>query len=185
MYKILITGSIHETGLEILRKEKDIEIQYAPDLDLAEIFKIIAPFHCILTRSETPISRELIEKAPNLKVIARAAVGIGNIDVNYATEKGILVINTPGKNTNSAAELTVGLLISSIRKIIPAHSHMCDLKWNRHAFTGTELHGKTIGIIGLGNVVNRVASYANAFEMEVNCNWNRTPFKTMLYLQII
>jgi len=92
MYKILITGSIHETGLEILRKEKDIEVQYVPDLDLAEIFKIIAPFHCILTRSETPISRELIEKAPNLKVIARAAVGIGNIDVNYATEKGILVI---------------------------------------------------------------------------------------------
>ena len=90
MYKILITGSIHETGLEILSKEKEIEIQYAPDLDLAEIFKIIAPFHCILTRSETPIPRELIEKAPNLKVIARAAVGIGNIDVNYATEKEFL-----------------------------------------------------------------------------------------------
>ncbi len=167
MYKVLITGSIHENGLEILSKEKDIEIQYAPDLALAEIFKIIAPFHCILTRSETPIPRELIEKAPNLKVIARAAVGIGNIDVNYATEKGILVINTPGKNTNSAAELTVGLLISSIRKIIPAHSHMCDLKWNRHAFTGTELLGKTIGIIGLGNVGHRVARYTKAFEMDV------------------
>ena len=142
MYKILITGSIHEIGLEILRKERDIEIKYAPDLALAEIFKIIAPVHCILSRSETPVTRELIDKAPNLKVIARAAVGIGNIDVNYATDKGILVINTPGKNTNSAAELTVGLLISSIRKIIPAHSHMRDLKWNRHAFTGTELYGK-------------------------------------------
>ena len=66
MYKILITGSIHQIGLEILHKEKDIEIQKSPDLQLAEIFKIIAPFHCILTRSETPISRELIEKAPNL-----------------------------------------------------------------------------------------------------------------------
>ncbi len=108
MYKILVTGSIHQIGLEILRKEKDIEIQYAPDLPLPEIFKIIAPFHCILTRSETPISKELIDKAPKLKVIARAAVGIGNIDVKYATEKGILVINTPGKNTNSAAELTIG-----------------------------------------------------------------------------
>jgi len=167
MYKILITGSIHEIGLEILRKERDIEIQYAPDLAFAEIFKIIAPFHCILSRSETPVTRELIDEAPNLKVIARAAVGIGNIDVNYATEKGILVINTPGKNTNSAAELTIGLLLSAIRKIIPAHSHMSKLKWDRHIFTGMELLGKTIGIIGLGNVGHRVARYAKAFEMEV------------------
>ena len=167
MYKILITGSIHQIGLEILRKEKDIEIQYAPDLAFAEIFKIIAPFHCILSRSETPVTRELIDEAPNLKVIARAAVGIGNIDVNYATEKGILVINTPGKNTNSAAELTIGLLLSAIRKIIPAHSHMSKLKWDRHIFTGMELLGKTIGIIGLGNVGHRVARYAKAFEMEV------------------
>ncbi len=167
MYKILITGSIHQIGLEILRKEKDIEIQYAPDLAFAEIFKIIAPFHCILSRSETPVTRELIGEAPNLKVIARAAVGIGNIDVDYATEKGILVINTPGKNTNSAAELTIGLLLSAIRKIIPAHSHMSKLKWDRHIFTGMELLGKTIGIIGLGNVGHRVARYAKAFEMEV------------------
>jgi len=167
MYKILITGSIHQIGLEILCKEKDIEIQYAPDLAFAEIFKIIAPFHCILSRSETPVTRELIDEAPNLKVIARAAVGIGNIDVNYATEKGILVINTPGKNTNSAAELTIGLLLSAIRKIIPAHSHMSKLKWDRHIFTGMELFGKTIGIIGLGNVGHRVARYAKAFEMEV------------------
>ncbi len=85
MYKILITGSIHQIGLEILRKEKDIEIHYAPDLAFDEIFKIIAPFHCILSRSETQVTRELIDEAPNLKVIARAAVGIGNIDVNHAT----------------------------------------------------------------------------------------------------
>ena len=167
MYKILITGSIHEIGLEILRKEKDIEIHYAPDLPLPEIFEKIAPFHCILTRSETPVSRELIDKAPKLKVIARAAVGIGNIDVNYATEKGILVINTPGKNTNSAAELTIGLLLSAMRKIIPAHIHMSEQKWDRHFFSGTELLGKKIGIIGLGNVGHRVARYAKAFEMEV------------------
>ncbi|MBC8257529.1 MAG: phosphoglycerate dehydrogenase [SAR324 cluster bacterium] len=167
MYKILVTGAIHEVGLEMLRQEKDLEVQYAPDLPLVEILKLVAPIHCILTRSETPISRELIDKAPNLKVIARAAVGIGNIDVGYATEKGILVINTPGKNTNSAAELTIGLLLSAVRKIIPAHSHMNELKWDRHNFTGTELLGKTIGIIGLGNVGHRVARYAKAFEMQV------------------
>ena len=167
MHKILITGSIHEIGLELLRREKDIEIRYAPELPYEEILKIIADFHCILTRSETEIPRELIDSAPNLKVIARAAVGIGNIDVDYATEKGILVINTPGINTTSAAELAIGLLLSAMRKIVPAHSHMSELKWDRHAFTGTELLGKSIGIIGLGNVGHRVARYAKAFEMEV------------------
>ncbi len=167
MFKILITGSIHEIGLEMLRREKDIEIQYAPELPYTEILNKIIDFHCILTRSETAIPRELIENAPNLKVIARAAVGVGNIDVNFATEKGILVINTPGINTTSAAELTIGLLLSAMRKIVPAHSHMSELKWDRHAFTGTELMGKSIGIIGLGNVGHRVARYAKAFEMEV------------------
>ena len=167
MYKILVSGSIHEIGLEMLRKEKDIEIRFAPDLPYVEILKIIKPFHCILTRSETPIPKELIDKAPKLKVIARAGVGIGNIDVNYATEKGILVINTPGKNTNSTAELTIGLLLSTMRKIIPAHIHMTKLKWDRHNFTGTELYGKKIGIIGLGNVGHRVARHAKAFDMEI------------------
>ena len=167
MHKILITGSIHEIGLEIMRREKDFEIRYAPELPYQEILKIISDFHCILTRSETVIPRELIDSAPNLKVIARAAVGIGNIDVDYATEKGILVINTPGINTTSAAELAIGLLLSAMRNIVPAHSHMSELKWDRHAFTGTELWGKSIGIIGLGNVGNRVARYAKAFEMEV------------------
>ena len=114
MYKILITGSIHEIGLDMLSKEKDIEIQYTPDLHLAEIFKLIWPFYCILSRTETSISKELIEKTTKLKVIARAGVSIGNFDANYATEKGILVINTPGKWTNSVAELTIGLLPSAV-----------------------------------------------------------------------
>ncbi len=167
MHKIIITGSIHEIGLKLLQQEKDIEIRYAPELPYKKIIEIIADFHCILTRSETAISKELIDSAPNLKVIARAAVGIGNIDVDYATEKGILVINTPGKNSTSAAELTIGLLLSAMRNIIPAHSHMGELKWDRHKFTGTELLGKSIGIIGLGNVGHRVACYARAFEMEI------------------
>ncbi len=167
MQKILITGSIHEIGLELLRREKGFQISYDPELSYEEILKIITDFHCILTRSETAILRELIDNAPNLKVIARAAVGIGNIDVDYATEKGILVINTPGINTTSAAELAIGLLLSAMRNIVPAHSHMSELKWDRHAFTGTELWGKSIGIIGLGNVGHRVARYAKAFEMDV------------------
>ncbi len=167
MYRVLITGAIHHSGLENLRNETDLDIHYAPDQPLEEIYRIIQPFHCILSRSETPVSRELIDLAPNLKVIARAGVGVGNIDVDYATERGILVINTPGKNTNSAAELTIGMMLSILRNIMPAHQHMQELKWDRHQFNGMELMHKTLGIIGLGNVGHRVARFALAFDMKV------------------
>ena len=168
MYKVLITGSIHEVGLNLLQQEPDLEVTYSPDLPYQEILSVVEPYHCVLSRSETPITRELMDHAPNLKVIARAAVGIGNIDVDYATEKGILVFNTPAKNTNSAAELTLGLLLNAIRKILPAHKNMENLRWDRHTFTGIELLGKTMGIIGLGNVGHRVARFANAFDMTVH-----------------
>ena len=167
MYRVLVTGAIHPIGLEALKREEDLDLHIAADLPISEILKIIEPYHCIITRSETPVQKELIDNAPNLKIIARAAVGIANIDVEYATKKGILVIHTPGKNTNSAAELTMGLLLSIARKIVPAHQSMQESQWNRHRFTGTELLDKTIGIIGLGNVGHRVAQFANGFDMKV------------------
>ena len=167
MFRVLITGDIHPKGIKNLEQERDIEIQFSPDLPYEEVLRIIRPYHCILSRSETQITRELIKAAPELKVIARAGVGVGNIDVEYATERGILVINTPGKNTNSAAELTIGLLLSAFRKIIPAHQNMQSLNWERHRFKGGELLNKCLGVIGLGNVGHRVARYANAFEMKV------------------
>ncbi|MHC4872915.1 MAG: Rossmann-fold NAD(P)-binding domain-containing protein, partial [Planctomycetota bacterium] len=111
MFKVLITGKVADVAVERLTAESDLEIDYCPDLPFAELLEKIEPYQCIITRSETPVQKELIDKARNLKVIVRAAVGVANIDVNYATEKGILVINTPGKNTNSAAELTIALLL--------------------------------------------------------------------------
>ena len=167
MYRVLITGDIHPNGLKKLEQERDIEIQFSPDLPYEDVLRIIQPFHCILSRSETRVNKEMIEAAPELKVIARAGVGVGNIDVEYATERGILVINTPGKNTNSAAELTMGLLLSAFRKIVPAHQSMQSLNWDRHRFNGGELLNKCLGIIGLGNVGHRVARYAKAFDMKV------------------
>ncbi|MBF0351365.1 MAG: phosphoglycerate dehydrogenase [SAR324 cluster bacterium] len=167
MYQVLITGAIHPTGLDALGRESDLQIDYRPDCPFEQVMDIIEHYHCIISRSETPITRELIDRGTNLKVIARAAVGIGNIDVEYATEKGILVINTPGKNTNSAAELTVALLLATTRNVIPAHENMQQLKWDRHRFNGTELMGKTIGIVGLGNVGHRVAQFARGFDMKV------------------
>jgi D-3-phosphoglycerate dehydrogenase len=167
MYRVLITGAIHSTGVERLRAEPDLQIDFRPDLPVGEILSIIKPYHCLIVRSETPVSRELIDAAPELKVIAVAAVGVANVDVEYATDKGILVTNTPGKNTNSAAELALGLLLAVMRKIVTADQNMRRLGWDRHRFTGTELLGKTIGIVGLGNVGHRVARFCQAFDMRV------------------
>lgn len=169
MKKILITGALHPVALQRFEKEQDIEVNYQPDLPFAEVLKIIENYDCILSRSETDINQELIDHGKNLSVIARAAVGIGNIDIEYATKKGILVFNTPGKNTNSAAELALMLMLSVIRKLTLAHTSMVDNHWNRHQFTGTELQGKTVGLIGLGNVGHRVARFLNSFDCQVIC----------------
>jgi D-3-phosphoglycerate dehydrogenase len=109
----------------------------------------------------------VIDAAPHLSVIARAAVGYGNIDVDYATQQGALVVNTPGKNTNSAAELTLGLLLNMARQIPSADETMKQGGWDRHRFTGSELLGRKIGIVGLGNVGHRVAKFCNGFDMDV------------------
>jgi D-3-phosphoglycerate dehydrogenase len=167
MYRVLITGAIHETGVARLRAEPDLEVDFRPDLPLGEILPIIRAYHCLIVRSETPVKKELIDIAPELKVIAVAAVGVANIDVDYATQKGILVVNTPGKNTNSAAELAMGLLLAVLRRIVAADQNMRRLGWDRHRFTGPELLHKTIGIVGLGNVGHRMARFCQGFDMRV------------------
>lgn len=165
--KILITGNLHNKALELFRAAPDVEVDYQPDLPYDQILPIIKDFHALVTRSETKITAELIDHGKSLKVIARAAVGVGNIDIDYATEKGLLVINTPGKNTNSAAELAFGLLLAVARNIMTAHDTMKKGGWERHRFTGMELGGKTIGLIGLGNVGSRMANFARSFGMDV------------------
>lgn len=167
MQRVLVTGKLDPIALEILRRESDIHVDDKPDLGLDQIMESIDAYDCLVSRSETAVERPLIDKGSRLRVIARAAVGVGNIDVDYATEKGILVLNTPGLNTNSAAELTFGLLLAAVRKLVPAHVTMQKLGWDRHRFTGRELRGKTIGIVGLGNVGHRVAKFARGFDMHV------------------
>ena len=166
-FRILITGAIHSSGIEALKQEPDLDIDFLPDLVYEKIIEIINQYHCIITRSETSISKELIDQASKLKVIARAAVGVDNIDIQYATQKGILVLNTPAQNTNSAAELTFALLLATARKLIPAHHSTANGQWSRHLFIGSELQHKTLGIIGLGTVGSRVAKFAQGFEMKV------------------
>lgn len=164
---ILITGKLHPDVIDRFQSNKKIELLYHPDCSREKLFEMIPSAHALITRSETAIDRELLDLAGKIKVIGRAAVGIANIDVEYATEKGILVVNTPGKNTNSAAELTLAGLLSIFRNLHKANATMEQGQWNRHEFNGNELKGKTIGIVGLGNVGHRVAKFCHGFEMIV------------------
>lgn len=165
--QILITGALHRVALEGLGSNPDFSVDYSPDLPRESIKDKIKNKDVLITRSETTVDKELIDAAPKLKVIARAAVGVGNIDIDYATQKGILVINTPGKNTNSAAEMSLALLLAMLRKVPEAHKKLKGGGWNRHEYTGNELRNKAIGIVGLGNVGHRVAKFCHGFDMEV------------------
>ncbi|MGE0173601.1 MAG: phosphoglycerate dehydrogenase [Oligoflexales bacterium] len=164
---VFITGKLDDIALTLLKSRTDLRISNHPDCSREFIFQNAADINVLVSRSETDVDKELIEACPNLRLIARAAVGVGNIDLEYATEKGILVVNTPGKNTNSAAELTLGLILAMFRKIPNAQSHMKKGGWDRHLFSGTELRGKSIGIVGLGNVGHRVAKFCLGFDMDV------------------
>ena len=164
---ILITGALHDSAIEMFRSRRGFSINYQPDCDKKTILQLIEKAHVLVTRSETDVDKAVLDAGKNLKIVARAAVGVGNIDIPYATDKGILVINCPGKNTNSAAELTIGLLLAMLRKIPQAHLKVKSGGWDRHSFTGRELRGKRIGIVGLGNVGHRVAKFAHGFDMVV------------------
>ena len=172
--KILISGKLHDRALEILsnpppelRVGLPLELVVKPDCPRDVLFQELQDTHVLISRSETDVDLDVLRAGKSLSVVARAAVGFGNIDCDAATEMGILVLNTPGKNTNSAAELTVGLLLCAIRHIHKAHTSTSQGGWNRHQFTGTELGGRTLGLLGLGNVGHRVAKFARGFDMRV------------------
>lgn len=167
MNKILITGALHETALDLFANQTQWSVDYRPDIPRAEILERVRDATVLVTRSETAIDKELIEAAKHLKVIGRAAVGVGNIDIDFATERGVLIVNCPGKNTNSAAELTMGLLLCMYRMIPEAQQTVKTGGWDRHRFLGNELKDKSIGIVGLGNVGHRVAKMARGFDMRV------------------
>lgn len=164
---VLITGHLHESAIAGFKANPVFDVTYAPDCERGELLRLIPSAQVLVTRSETDVDRHVIDQAPELKIVARAAVGVGNIDIEHATTKGILVINTPGKNTNSAAEMTLALLLAMVRNVPQAHQTMKNGGWDRHRFSGRELRGKKLGLVGLGNVGHRVAKFALGFDMEV------------------
>ncbi len=165
--EILITGTLDPHAITTLRSCSELLVRYEPECKRDRLLELIKTATVVISRSETAIDRAVIDQGSLLKVIARAAVGVSNIDIAYATQRGILVVNTPGKNTNSAAELTLGLLLGMLRNLPQAHQHLKNSQWDRHQFVGRELRHKKIGLVGLGNVGHRVAKFCRGFDMEV------------------
>lgn len=164
--KVLVSDSLSEEGLEILNNA-GLEVIYKPGLTSQELMKEIEDVEALIIRSGTKVTREVIERAKNLKVIGRAGTGLDNVDLQSANEKGIVVMNVPGGNTLSAAEHTLALLFALARKIPQANNSVKDGKWEREKFMGVELNGKVLGIIGLGRIGSLVAERALALKMQV------------------
>lgn len=167
MYRVLITDSLSKAGLKILEDADGIEPVVKSGLTPQQVREELKSCDGIIIRSGTTLTKEILEGQERLKVIARAGVGVDNIDLDAATRAGILVMNTPAGNTISTAEHTFAMMLALSRNIGPAHASMKAGKWDRKSFQGTQLAGKTLGVIGLGRIGLSVASRAVAFEMKV------------------
>ena len=167
MMKVIITDEILESGLQLLQDDERVQVDIRLGLSREELHQVIGDYDAIITRSGTLVDQDLVDHATNLKIVARAGVGIDNVDINAASNKGIIVVNAPFGNVNSAAEHTMALLLSFCRNVTIANASLKSGEWKRAPFTGSELKGKTIGIIGLGKVGGRVAKRCRAFEAEV------------------
>jgi D-3-phosphoglycerate dehydrogenase len=165
--KILISDKLEKEGLDILKSVKDFEVDYQPDLKPEQLKAIIKDYDALVIRSGTTVTAEIIESADRLKYIGRAGVGLDNVDLKAATKKGIVAMNTPAGNTTATAEQTMSLILSLSRNIPQAYASVRAGKWERSAFKGVELYGKTIGIVGLGRIGSTVATMAKGFGMKV------------------
>ena len=165
---VLICDPISPKGIEYFRQQAGLKVTVLDKrLSETELLPIIGDVDAMVVRSETKITRKVIENAPRLKVVGRAGVGVDNVDVDAATQRGIVVMNTPGGNTISTAELTFSMLMALARRIPQAHASMKAGEWNRKAFQGTELYNKTLGVLGMGRIGSEVAKRAIAFGMQV------------------
>ena len=163
--KVLVTDHISEEGLKKLRAFADVDVEL--ELSEEEVKGHIVDYDALIVRSGTSVTKEIIDAGARLKVIGRAGVGMDNVDVETATEKGVLVVNAPEANTISAAEHTVAMLLALARKIPAAHVSLKSGKWERKKHTGVEVNDKVLGIIGMGRVGGEVSKRAEGLGMSV------------------
>jgi D-3-phosphoglycerate dehydrogenase len=164
--KVLVSDSMSEVGVEVLR-EAGIEVDVKTGLKPEELKAIIGNYEGLLVRSATKVTPELLAAADKLKAIARAGTGVDNIDIPAATEKGVVVMNTPGQNSNAVAELTIGLMLALSRNITQGTSSLKACQWEKKALMGHEVGGKTLGLIGIGNIGALVVRAAQGLRMNV------------------
>ena len=164
MFQILASDSIKEEGLQPLLSLENAQVHMtdinSDSIDLAHI-------DALLVRSATKVTGELLERMPSLKIIGRAGVGVDNIDINEATRRGIVVVNAPDGNTISTAEHTFAMMAALLRNIPQAHATVKNGEWKRNQYIGSELFGKTLGIIGMGRIGSELAKRARVFGMFV------------------
>ena len=165
MARVLIADAIAAEGVDVLRSQAEVDVRTG--LAPAELVGLIGEYDALVVRSETKVSAEVVEAGKRLRVIARAGIGVDNIDVDAATSAGIAVVNSPTGNIVAAAEHTMALMLALSRNIPSAHQSMKDGQWRRSAFVGIEVRNKTLGIIGLGRVGSEVALRARSFGMRL------------------
>ncbi|MBN2156981.1 MAG: hypothetical protein JW776_13135 [Candidatus Lokiarchaeota archaeon] len=166
-YKILVADSLAKEGIEELQMHPEFEVTVNTKHTTEELIKLIPPFHAVIVRSATKLTSEVLQAAENLKVVARAGTGFDNIDVDTCSKLGIIVMITPMGNSLAVAELTFGFMLDFARSISLARQSMIEGRWDKSKFKGTELAGKTLGILGLGRIGALVAKRAIAFDMNV------------------
>ena len=165
--KVLISDSLSKEAVAILEAEKEFKVDVNTKLTPEELKKVIAGYDALIVRSGTKVTKDIIDAADKMKIIGRAGVGLDNVDVDAASKKGIIVVNTPGGNTISTAEHAFSMMMALSRNIPQADLSTKKGEWERKKFMGVELYGKTLGIIGLGRIGTEVAKRAISFEMRV------------------
>lgn len=164
-YRVLVTDEIDPEGVAVLAGEPSLEVEVVPTLPVPQLLERIGDYDALIGRSATRISPELLRAGKRLRVIGRAGVGVDNVAMDVATELGIAVINAPAGNTVAVAELFFGVMLGLLRHIPRAATSMREGRWDRSALLGSELRGKTLGIVGVGRIGSEVARRAQAFGM--------------------
>ena len=166
-FHVLVPDNVDKKAIDILEAAEGVTVQAPGNMSREETLAAIPTADAMIIRSSTKADKDLLEAATNLKVIARAGVGVDNVDLAVATERGIVVMNTPDGNTISTAEFTFGLMLALARHIPVSYGYMTEGRWDRKQFKGVELRDKTLGIVGFGRIGRAVAKRALAFEMSV------------------
>ena len=167
-FKVLITDGLEKEGIDIITAAG--EAVDKKDIEAAELLQIVGEYDGLIVRGRTKVTKEVFDAARNLKVVGRAGVGVDNIDLEAAKAHGVTVVNAPTATTIAVAELGFGMMLSLVRDIPHTDAAMKQGKWTKKDYMGAELHGKTLGIVGYGNIGSTIGRYAQALGMKVICH---------------